>query len=136
MANAAVSNGPAFSPGGDAAYFADTFGPRILRFDLDRNGAPVAQSIFATIPDDAGYPDGMTVDSAGTLHVAHWDGARISRISGEGQQPIGASEPPRQCVQTFGRAAGSHDRVAAGQENFGGGSADARAAAGDEGYFR
>ncbi len=80
-----VSNGPAFSPNGEAAYFADTMGRRLLRFDLDAAGHPRGQATFATIATDAGYPDGMTVDSSGVLHVGHWDGARISRWSPEGQ---------------------------------------------------
>lgn len=81
----AVSNGPAFAPGGESAYFADTLGRRILRFSLDEEGKPTSHSLFAEIPPDAGYPDGMTVDRAGTLHVGHWDGARISRWSPDGR---------------------------------------------------
>jgi len=61
-----MSNGPAFSPGGEAAYSADTFGRRLPRFDLDAAGLTCAQAIFMTIPADIGCPDGMTVDSAGT----------------------------------------------------------------------
>jgi sugar lactone lactonase YvrE len=80
----AVSNGPAFAPDGSAAYFADTFGRRILRFSLDERGAPLSHSVFAEIPPEAGYPDGMTVDRAGTLYVGHWEGARISCWSPEG----------------------------------------------------
>jgi len=80
-----VSNGPAFDPDGRAAYFADTLARRLLRFALDAHGNPVSQSDFATIPPDAGYPDGMTTDSAGTLYVGHWDGAQISRWSPDGQ---------------------------------------------------
>jgi sugar lactone lactonase YvrE len=79
-----VSNGPAFAPDGSAAYFADTFGRRILRFSLDERGEPLNHSVFAEIPSDAGYPDGMTVDRAGTLLVGHWEGARISRWSPDG----------------------------------------------------
>lgn len=79
-----VSNGPAFSPGGDAAYFADTFTRRVLRFALDRAGNVTGQSVFATIPEAAGYPDGMTVDAEGTLYIGHWEGARISRWRPDG----------------------------------------------------
>jgi sugar lactone lactonase YvrE len=78
-----VSNGPAFSA--DAAYFADTFARRLLRFALDPEGRVTGQSTFATIPEEAGYPDGMTVDAAGVLHVGHWDGARITCWSPDGR---------------------------------------------------
>lgn len=84
-----VSNGPAFAPEGTAAYFADTFGRRILRFRLNVSGAPVSHDVFAMIPDTDGYPDGMTTDRAGTLYVGHWDGARISRWT-----PDGTALPP------------------------------------------
>lgn len=79
-----VSNGPAFAPDGRTAYFADTFGRRLLRFDLDATGRPMAQAVFAEIGDTEGYPDGMTVDQDGTLYVGHWDGGKISCWSPEG----------------------------------------------------
>jgi sugar lactone lactonase YvrE len=102
----AVSNGPAFAPDGSAAYFADTFGRRLLRFALDRLGNPVAQSLFGTIPTEAGYPDGMTTDSAGTLYVCHWDGARISRWAPDGQALAPIPVPARNVTSlAFGGAA-------------------------------
>lgn len=79
-----VSNGPAFAPDGRSAYFADTFGRRLLRFDLDAAGHPVGQAVLAQIDPAAGYPDGMTVDAEGTLFVGHWEGARISRWRPDG----------------------------------------------------
>lgn len=78
-----VSNGPAFGEG--CAFFADTFGRRILRFALDGEGRPTGSETFAEIPEDMGYPDGMTVDAAGCLWVGHWDGARLTRWSPEGR---------------------------------------------------
>lgn len=84
-----VSNGPAFAPDGRTAYFADTFRRKLLRFALDASGSPLSQSEFATIPTEAGYPDGLTTDSAGILYVGHWDGAQISRWS-----PDGLALPP------------------------------------------
>lgn len=79
-----VSNGPAFAPDGRAAYFSDTFSRRLLRIALDNAGNPVSHTEFAILPTEAGYPDGMTTDSVGTLYVGHWDGAQISRWSPEG----------------------------------------------------
>lgn len=90
-----VSNGPAFSPDGRAAYFADTFGRRLLRFDLDSAGGVVGQAAFAEIAAETGYPDGMTVDQEGTLYVGHWDGARISRWSPEGAALADLAVPAR-----------------------------------------
>ncbi len=45
------------------------------------SGAPVP---FIRIADDAGYPDGMTVDSEGCLWVAHWGGWRVTRYAPDG----------------------------------------------------
>jgi sugar lactone lactonase YvrE len=80
-----VSNGPAFAPDGRTAYFADTLARRLLAFPLATDGAPGAARPFADLPEGTGYPDGMTVDSAGDLFVGHWDGARISRWSPDGR---------------------------------------------------
>jgi sugar lactone lactonase YvrE len=80
-----VSNGPAFAPDGRTAWFADTFGRRLLRFTLDPDGTPLAQGDFARVPAEEGYPDGMTTDRDGTLYVGHWDGARISRWAPDGR---------------------------------------------------
>lgn len=90
-----VSNGPAFSPNGRTAFFADTFARRILRFDLGEDGSPVAQSVFAEIGSEEGYPDGMTVDIDGTLYIGHWDGARISRWSPDGTRLADLTLPAR-----------------------------------------
>ena len=79
-----VANGPAFSPDGGAAYFADTVGGRILRYALDATGRPVERTLFAKVPADKGMPDGMTTDSDGLLYSAHWQGSCISVRDPEG----------------------------------------------------
>ena len=73
-----IANGPAFSPDGRLAYFADSVGGRILRYALDAGGEPTGRALFAEVPEGAGVPDGMTTDREGRLHCAHWGGARIS----------------------------------------------------------
>ena len=100
-----VSNGPAFAPDGRTAYFADTFGRRLLRFDLDAKGMPMSQSVFAEIGETEGYPDGMTVDRTGTLYVGHWDGAKVSRWSPEGTRLSDLAIPARNVTSlAFGGA--------------------------------
>lgn len=100
-----VSNGPAFAPDGRAAYFADTFGRRLLRFALAENGRPTRRYTFAEVPEAMGYPDGLTVDAAGALWVAHWDGGRVSRWSPEGELREEVAVPARNVTSlAFGGA--------------------------------
>ncbi len=79
-----ISNGPAFSPDGQKAYFADSAGRRILQYELDDAGLPVSRSRFAVIPDSEGLPDGLTVDSSGRVFSAHWQGSRITVYGPDG----------------------------------------------------
>ena len=79
-----IANGPAFSRDGRVAYFADSVGRRILRYELDAEGKPARRSVFAEVAEEAGLPDGMTTDRAGRLYSAHWQGGRISVYDQEG----------------------------------------------------
>lgn len=118
-----VSNGPAFSPSGEAAYFADTFGRRILRFALDVEGRPLASDVFARVPPTMGYPDGMTVNAGGDLLVAHWDGARVSRWSPDGSLREEVALPARNVTSLSFGGSGVRDvlvttaRLFPGQED-------------------
>ena len=80
-----IANGPAFSPDGREAYFADTVGGRLLRYPLDARGEPGGPALFAEVPEAEGFPDGMTTDRAGRLYSAHWQGSRISVYDRQGE---------------------------------------------------
>lgn len=78
-----VPNCTAFSPDGRTIYWADSPTKRILAADLDpATGAIGAWRDFATVP--RGVPDGGTVDSAGHLWVALWDGSALARYAPDG----------------------------------------------------
>jgi sugar lactone lactonase YvrE len=80
-----VCNGPAFSPSGDRMYFSDTFGRKLLVYDVERaSGTVSAPRLFADLSDGGGMPDGLCVDSAGAVYCAHYGGGRITRFSPEG----------------------------------------------------
>jgi xylono-1,5-lactonase len=80
-----VGNGPAFAPDGRTMYLADTMARRVLAYDLvPELGEVRSRRVFATFAEDVGFPDGMTVDAAGFLWVAHWGGGRITRYDPEG----------------------------------------------------
>ncbi len=81
-----VTNGPAFSPDGTLLYHTDTFKRIIYVFDLDPGGGASNRRVFTQLPEDTGYPDGMSVDSEGCLWVGHWGGWCLSRFSPEGKR--------------------------------------------------
>lgn len=78
-----VPNGPAFSPCGTWLYHSDTALRIIYRFQVTESGIS-GKRPFIVFGEGDGYPDGMTVDAEGYLWVAHWDGARISRFTPDG----------------------------------------------------
>jgi len=98
------ANGPAFSPDGKAAYFADSYVRKIFRYDIDPASGEVGPRCpFATVPDDAGVPDGMTVDADGFLWSAHWDGWRVTRYAPDGRIDRVIEVPvPRPTAPAFG----------------------------------
>ena len=98
------ANGPAFSPDGKTAYFADSFARKIFRYDIDpASGAVGPRGIFVSVPDDAGVPDGMTVDADGFLWNAQWDGWRVTRYAPDGRIDRVIQLPvPRPTAPAFG----------------------------------
>ena len=69
-----VPNGLVQDPGARFLYVAETVPNRILRFPLIEPGKLGPMTVFATLPGREGHeaaPDGMAVDEAGNLYVAH-----------------------------------------------------------------
>lgn len=79
-----VSNGLEWSPEGTHAYYNDTPTQRIAVFDYDPSSGLTGQRTFVTIPDDAGRPDGLTVDAQGGVWVALNNGGAVRRYSPAG----------------------------------------------------
>ena len=82
--NYGVANGPCFSPDGSILYHTDSDRRTIYAFDAHADGRIENKRLFLRFQDEWGYPDGMTVDAAGGLWVAHWGGGRISRFRDSG----------------------------------------------------
>ena len=78
------TNGPAFSPDGRTLYHTDTIGRTIYAFDLAADGTLSNKRSFVRFAESDGYPDGMTMDEAGYLWVAHWGGWRVTRFRPDG----------------------------------------------------
>jgi D-xylonolactonase len=81
----AISNGPAFSPDGRTLYHTDSLRRTIHRFDVAADGAVCGKRPFIRIEDEAGWPDGTTVDAEGCLWVALYQGSAVRRYSPRGE---------------------------------------------------
>lgn len=77
-----VTNGPGISPDGTRLYHNHSPAGVIYVFDLAADGSLSNRRVFARVED--GYPDGVVVDSAGTLWVGVWNGGRIERFRPDG----------------------------------------------------
>lgn len=81
-----TSNGLGFTPDRKRMYYTDTPTHTISIFDYDQTtGALANRQPFVSSPKDEGGPDGMTVDAAGCVWSARWDGSRLVRYSPEGR---------------------------------------------------
>ena len=89
------SNGLAWSPDGRTMYWADTKAHEIYAFDVDlASGELSRRRVFASFPVKAadqdlatygGRPDGAAMDSEGCYWIAMFEGARVLRLSPQGE---------------------------------------------------
>jgi len=79
-----ISNGLAWSPDGSLAYYNDTPTGRIGVFDWAPDTGLTGLRTFAEIPSADGFPDGLTVDSAGGVWVALYAGGAVRRYTPDG----------------------------------------------------
>jgi sugar lactone lactonase YvrE len=80
-----VTNGPAFSLDGRTLYHSDSVRRRILARSVSADGSVGENRLFAEIEPDAGYPDGLAVDSEGCVWVALWAGSAVRRYDPGGR---------------------------------------------------
>lgn len=80
----AVPNGIDFSPDGRTLYFTETETSRILAFDYEPATGVISRE-RTLVTDTDGAPDGLVVDSDGTLYSAKWAGARVSQYDPSGR---------------------------------------------------
>lgn len=80
-----ISNGLGWSPDQKTMYFTDSPKKILYRYDFDaETGAISNRRLFAQVPENAGYPDGLCVDQAGYVWSAHFMGARVTRYAPDG----------------------------------------------------
>lgn len=70
-----ISNGIAWSADRRTMYYVDTPTRRVSRYRYDDStGAIAYEGIAVQIPEEMGFPDGMTIDERGNLWIALWGG--------------------------------------------------------------
>lgn len=102
-----IGNGFGWSPDGAEMYFTDSVQRKIYAYAFDATTGNLGERrCFASVPSDAGYPDGLSVDAEGYVWSAHWDGWRITRYRPDGQIDRVVPMPvPRPTSLAFGGAA-------------------------------
>jgi sugar lactone lactonase YvrE len=86
LENVTISNGIDWSPDGTLLYYADTPTRQIDVFDYDvETGTLSGRRVFATIRDENGFPDGLTVDADGYVWVALYAGGAVHRFDTSGR---------------------------------------------------
>ncbi len=88
----AFPNGIVLSPDGKKLYVAESQRNRVWLYDISSPGKATNKRLFADLPskDDAAgqidnQPDGMCLDAAGNLYVAHYGMRQVQVLSPEGK---------------------------------------------------
>ena len=75
-----LANGLAWSRDGKLFYFVDTDRSTVTAYEYDMETGAVGEGrVIIRVPEEDGFPDGMTIDEEGKLWIALWGGGAISR---------------------------------------------------------
>ena len=89
----AYTNEIRLDPSGEWLYVSETFGKRISRFRVARDGALSDRSVFGTV-DDGDFVDGIAFDEEGGLWAICIVSNRIYRFDRHGRRDLVLSETP------------------------------------------
>lgn len=97
LGDVGLSNGMGFTPDRRQLYYTDTRRRTISLFDYDRDIGDLSnRRLFATVPENEGAPDGMTVDAEGCVWGARWGGACLVRYAPDGRELQRVTFPAKQ----------------------------------------
>lgn len=88
-----ISNGFAFGPDGNTAYYVDTPTQRVDLLDYDPDRGVSERRPFAQIELGDGSPDGITVDREGGVWVACWGAGAVRRFARDGSLDVVVQVP-------------------------------------------
>jgi sugar lactone lactonase YvrE len=75
-----ISNGMAWRPDYKTFYYIDTPTREVRAFDYDLDHGVIANPrVVIYVPQELGWPDGMTSDMKGNLWIAMWGGFKVTR---------------------------------------------------------
>lgn len=78
IGNVSISNGIVWSADKTKMYYIDTPTQKVMAWDYDNETGDIRNPVTAVeIPDEMGYPDGMTIDTEGNVWIALWGGAAV-----------------------------------------------------------
>ncbi|PZU08796.1 SMP-30/gluconolactonase/LRE family protein [Sphingomonas sp.] len=80
-----ITNGPAVSADTGLLYHVDTLGRKIWRSRIEADGAVHSPELFISIEENAGYPDGPTIDAEGCLWIGLFGGWGARRYDPDGR---------------------------------------------------
>ena len=86
-------NGMGFSRDGRTLYFTDSGAQTISSFDYDSGSGSIANRQVLFRAADQVFPDGLTVDAAGFLWSAQWNGACVLRLDPAGNVALKVPVP-------------------------------------------
>ena len=81
------TNEAAIHPNGKWLYVNETFGRRLVRFQLDGNGEPKNREVVTEFGAGT-YPDGLTFDAEGCVWITSIISNRIIRVLPDGRQQL------------------------------------------------
>lgn len=79
------ANGMGFTPDLQKMYWTDSEAQKIFLYDYNRETGELSNRTEFYSSLDGSTPDGMSVDAAGDVWSAHWDGFAIHRLSPQGE---------------------------------------------------
>lgn len=90
-----ISNGLGWSPDHQTMYYIDSQTRNVTAYDYDAASGTIGNArIAVAFAEEDGLPDGMTVDEAGMIWVAHWGGAKVTRSDPKSGERLAAIPVP------------------------------------------
>lgn len=91
----AVPNGMGFSPSRTAMYFVESEAQVVHTFDYDQDTGELTDAEPIVEGEGGALPDGLTVDAAGMVWIAFWNGNSVGRYTPDGTELARVEFPAR-----------------------------------------